>query len=63
MRGQSRQAHLLQPIKAEARRSRNAAALARFDDRDDGYRAGPGEAAEELREMRAGRAAHPAEEP
>ncbi|MEV5706840.1 hypothetical protein [Actinoallomurus sp. NPDC052274] len=39
MRGQSLQAYLLQVIKAEARKSRNAAVLARFEDRDDGYAA------------------------
>jgi hypothetical protein len=57
-RGQSLQTYLLLLIRAEARRSRNADALARFEDRDDGYRARVGETAEEVRTTRADREAH-----
>ncbi|MCO6006768.1 hypothetical protein NE236_17420 [Actinoallomurus purpureus] len=57
MRGQSLQAYLLQLIKAEARRSRNAAMLARFEGRDDGYAASPGEAAADVADMRVAREA------
>jgi len=47
-RGQSLQAYLLDLVETEARRSRNAAVLARLGQRSDGTRAGPGETAAEL---------------
>jgi antitoxin FitA len=62
MRGQSLQAYLLQVIKAEARKSRNATLLARFEGRDDGYAASPGEAAAEVSEGRAAREARLADD-
>lgn len=62
MRGQSLHAYLLQVIKTAAHKSRNATLLARFENRDDGYAASPGEAAAEVSEGRAAREASLTEE-
>lgn len=47
-RGQSLQAFLLSLVKAEARRSNNAAVLSRVAKRSDGTRTQPGETAAEV---------------
>jgi hypothetical protein len=50
--GQSLQAFLLDLVQAQARRSRNAATLARFAGRSDGTRSEPGQTAAELAALR-----------
>lgn len=57
-RGQSLQMYLLALLKTEARRSRNADLLARFEGRTDGHRAEPGETAGRVRAMRTDRETH-----
>ena len=56
-RGQSLQAYLLEMVRDDARRATNLAILDRFEGRHDGASLPAGAAAEELRELRAGREA------
>lgn len=54
-RGQSLQAYLLSVVEDEARRSRNLALLARFDDRSDGSALAPEDALDEIARTRSER--------
>jgi tRNA isopentenyl-2-thiomethyl-A-37 hydroxylase MiaE len=55
VRGQSLQAFLLSIVVSEARRSANAALLARFSERSDGSRLAPAEIVTALEEARSNR--------